>query len=369
MLRRVCLVLLPCLLHLALGRPCPAQSDSGTQPQSAPELKLRPTSVPETKQAANQVKEGRIHLDVRVTDGSGKPVTGLTREDFTLLDNNRTQPILSFSEADDQLPNSAPPAEVILLIDTVNSGLVQVDLVRNAIEKFLRQNGGKLAQPTSVFWFTDAGVKVMPKPTRDGNALANMVQQIDPSIHSIRSAAGSEALLERLQLSVRSLSLIVNNEIKKPGRKILIWTGPGWPLMAGEPTLYSARSHQLNFDSIVLLSAGLRQSRMELCGPGAGSDYYVKDFLKGVKTAREAGSGDLALQVLAVQSGGRTLDAGNGSQLVNGISECASEAGSFYTLSFDPPRPDHAEEYHDLKIRIDKPGLNARTTTGYYGEQ
>jgi len=305
-------------------------------------------------------------LDIVVTDAAGKLVSGLDRKDFSLLDDNRAQPILSFKAVDGV--NPAAPTEVILLIDTVNTGIGQLDRIREGIGKFLRQNGGRLANPTSLFWFTDAGVKVQPRPSMDGNALADMVRQIPPGVHTIPQAAGSEALLERLQLSVRTLSLITENELKKPGRKLLIWTGPGWPLLAREAAVYSARGHQLNFDSILSLSSGLRQARIEICSPGAGSEFYVKDFLKGVKTAREAGSGNLALQVLSVQTGGITLDPGNGSRLVDEIGECAADAGAFYTLSFDPPKAEHQDEYHDLKVVIDRPALKARTRTGYYDQ-
>jgi hypothetical protein len=37
-------------------------------------------------------------------------------------------------------------------------------------------------------------------------------------------------------------------------------------------------------------------------------------------------------------------------------------------LSFDPPRADRANEYHDLKVQVGKPGLVARTSTGYYNQ-
>ena len=40
----------------------------------------------------------------------------------------------------------------------------------------------------------------------------------------------------------------------------------------------------------------------------------------------------------------------------------------FYTLSFDPPYAAQPDEYHDLKVQIEAPGLSARTTTGYYDQ-
>jgi len=355
--------LFACLCALALMRQGAAQSSAASQSEPErkdPDLKQRPASQPGAVLAA----EGKIRVDVVVTDNAGKPVDGLNREDFSLLDNGQSQPILSFSAHH----GGASSVEVILLIDTVNTGVGTLDRIREGIGKFLRQNDGHLAHPTSLFWFTDAGVKIQPKPTMDGNALAELVHHVTPGVHTIPQASGSEALLERLQLSVRTLSVIADNELRKPGRKLLIWTGPGWPLLSAEPTLYSARGHELNFETILSLSSGLRQARMEICGPGAGLKFYVKDFLKGVRTPKQASSGDLALQVLAVASGGFTLDPGNGSRLVDQINECATDAGPFYTLSFDPPKAEYADEYRDLAVQIAKSGMKARTSTGYYDQ-
>jgi hypothetical protein len=40
----------------------------------------------------------------------------------------------------------------------------------------------------------------------------------------------------------------------------------------------------------------------------------------------------------------------------------------YYTLSFDPPMTEHADDYHDLKVMVDRPKLTARTNTGYYNQ-
>ena len=40
--------------------------------------------------------EGKIKLDVLVIDDAGQPVAGLEQKDFTLLDNKKPRPILSF---------------------------------------------------------------------------------------------------------------------------------------------------------------------------------------------------------------------------------------------------------------------------------
>jgi hypothetical protein len=54
--------------------------------------------------------------------------------------------------------------------------------------------------------------------------------------------------------------------------------------------------------------------------------------------------------------------------LAGEFDKCIEDAAPYYTLSFDPPRPEKPDEYHDLKVQIAKPGLTARTSTGYYDQ-
>src|ERR1035438_1119030 len=91
-----------------------------------------------------------------------------------------------------------------------------------------------------------------------------------------------------------------------------------------------------------------------------------KGYLKGVPSARQADTGNLALKVLALQSGGRVLGPDN--DLAGQINRCVAEANAFYTISFNPAAATHQDEYHDLKVEVEKPGLTVRTTSGYYNQ-
>jgi hypothetical protein len=70
--------------------------------------------------------------------------------------------------------------------------------------------------------------------------------------------------------------------------------------------------------------------------------------------------------VLVTQTGG--LIQGPDNDLVSQINRCIDDANVFYRTSFNPPVPEHPDEYHDLRVVVDKPGLTVRTTTGYYNE-
>jgi hypothetical protein len=76
----------------------------------------------------------------------------------------------------------------------------------------------------------------------------------------------------------------------------------------------------------------------------------------------------LALAVLAVQSGGLVLNGSNDlpAAMANEIAQSAGDARSFYVLTFQAAQAEHANEYHNLQVKIDQPGVTARTRTGYY---
>jgi VWFA-related protein len=317
--------------------------------------------------------DGRIQLDVLVTDPAGKPVPGLEPQDFKLLDDNEPTKILSFRSFDGIKVKPNPPVEVILLFDTVNLPFQQVAFTRQEIEKFLRQNGGHLAQPVSIMVLTDAGLRIQPRPSVDGNALVTVLDQIKSGIHSIYGAMGSDGDLQRFQLSLRQMANIAENEASRPGRKLLIWVGPGWPMLNSNRFSFSDKDQLQYFDTIVELANKLREARTavysvspENVGSGGQLGFMYQDFLKGVPSARKADTGDLALKVLAMHSGGRILGPDN--NLAEQIVNCISDANAFYTISFNPPHAEHADEYHDLKVVLGNPGLSTRTNTGYYND-
>ncbi|MDE3187873.1 MAG: VWA domain-containing protein, partial [Acidobacteriota bacterium] len=181
--------------------------------------------------------------------------------------------------------------------------------------------------------------------------------------------------LERLQLSLKQLGTIAVNEGRKPGRKQLIWIGPGWPMLESAANdYYSERDQRLYFRSIVDLSTWLREARMTLYSVQPADmnadtprrDFVYQTYLKGVRSAREADTGNLALKVLVTQTGGLILGPDN--DLAGQLNRCVADANAFYTISFDPPKAAYADEYQALKLTVNRPGLTVRTNASYYNQ-
>jgi len=363
-----CLALVFCFPALGWAQQSSSPTASVAQPAATPTAQA--PALTQRLAPAPAAAEGRIKLDVVVTDRSGKPVSGLDLNDFTLLDNNQPGKILSFRAFDGTVQKADPSVEVILLIDTVNVEFQTISITRQQIESFLLQNGGHLAAPTSIFLMTNDGVSAQSEPSTDGNALAGELKQVEARLRTIGRSAGAWGAVERFEFSLKMLTAIANTEATKPGRKLLIWAGPGWPMLNELRFDTTAKGQRQLFDSIVGLSTRLRQARIALYSVAMGlpnfGTFLYQGYLKGVKTADKANAPNLGLKVLATQSGGRVLSPSN--DLTGEIDSCVQDAGAFYMLSFDPPRADRANEYHDLKVQVGKPGLVARTSTGYYNQ-
>jgi hypothetical protein len=113
--------------------------------------------------------EGLIKLDVVVTDAAGNPVSGLGEADFNLIENGRPQNILSFQAFTGRGGGSEPPVKIILLIDTIELAESLAREERLAVMSYLRQGGGRLDRPVSVFLLADTGLWTVA-PSGDGTS-------------------------------------------------------------------------------------------------------------------------------------------------------------------------------------------------------
>ena len=319
---------------------------------------------------------GLLQLDVVVTDAAGKPVTGLQAKDFTLLDNGQPIKIVSFQPNGGALGRPESPVAVVLVLDMLElpRNLVLDEL--NSVQAFLRRNGGHLAQPISVFTLLETGLWQIGDASRDGNLLAQQVAH-NTAFRLIRSFTRSQAVggaesgasADRPWLkALKSLGEIATAERRAPGRKLLLWIGPGDG--AGSGSVGNLTGPRENtFDTICWFSTLLREARMSLYNFSLGeinpSEFYLA-YVPGVRVDAKVSAANLDRKVLAVQSGGRVLN--RSFDLVAEMESCTDHANAFYTVTFDPPPAGRMDDYHTLKVQIDQPGLTVRSNTGYYDQ-
>ncbi len=329
---------------------------------AAPAQQRQPT----TSKPGPSASSGRIQLDVVVSTKSDQPVTGLPQQVFTILDNKSPRPISSFKV----VTPAQEPVEVIVLIDTVNAPYQTVSYMRDETVKFLQANEGTLAHPTSIAFLTDHGLDIDNAFSANGNAISDVLEHHAIGLRSI-TRASQWGGLERLNICLNDLHQLVTYASTLPGRKLILYISPGWPLLSGPSTDLDSRQQQHIFDDVVFLSSQLRQANIMLydVNPFGVSESmmaanYYESFLKGITKLADAQYADLSLQVLAIQSGGLTIT--SNSDVTGNIQKCLTDANSWYEITFDPLPADKPNEYHHIEVKIDQPGLVARTRTGYY---
>ncbi len=328
---------------------------------------------------------GLIRVDIAVTSKAGKPVTGLSEKDFTLLDNNQQQKIVTFQAFNGGI-QPASSLEVVLVIDELNmvpnadlgnDNREFSDAVRE-VDKFLHSHGGILQHPTILYRLTEHGLFASPHASIDGNELADEIEKgarfrrIWPSpviAKDVVNLAVGGGVSARISKSLIALGSIAIEERRKPGRKLMFWIGNGWQIE-------NRKANGISDFSIELLTR-MREARINLWGssewplydssgkPAPVTDYAMKEFLKGPKPD-SIDFAYLSLPVIAARSGGSMLDTSR--NLAALIDEQVREESRYYSITFDPPRTNQIDEYHHLQIEIDKADITPHSCEDYYDE-
>lgn len=311
---------------------------------------------------------GQISIDVEVTDKSGKPVAGLGQADFTLLDNNQPASLLNF-QAIDAKGATADRVHVVIVLDAINIPIMAIAREREQLTEFLKQNGGELSNPASIAILADTGLKAAQGSTRDGNALLAVLEKTQSELRTIGRSGGFWGDSERLQSSLTQLSQLVSFESSQSGRKLIVFLSPGWPLLPRAGDEAGMKQRIALFNNIVQLENSLREGNITLysldpSNIGSSDAFYYQTFLKPVTKVIQAEYAHLGLQVLAVHSGGLAQVTGN--DILGDLNRAFLDATQYYTLTFPAPAPGKNTDYHALRVQVDKPGLVARTSAGYY---
>ena len=307
-----------------------------------------------------------IHLTVQVETKSGMPVPGLAQSNFTLLDGAATAPIKSFQP----LTATQEPVEVILVFDALNARFDTVAAERTQIEPWLRSKGANLPVPFSVAVLTEKGITTMKSFSRDGNGLAQTIEANTPGLREITRASGFWGAEQRLTISLRAIDQLIAYAGTQPGRKLIFFVSPGWPILSGPGVNLTGAQEDHIFSTITQFSRAMRNANVTLyslnplgAGEALGRVDYYEGFLKGVSKPSQTDVGDLAVQVLALQSGGLALNSTGVSDMVE---RCLADGKSWYELSFEPAPADKSNEYRRIQVKVDRPDVKARTRNGYY---
>ncbi|MGA7242370.1 MAG: hypothetical protein WBX19_04265, partial [Terracidiphilus sp.] len=277
----------------------------------------------------------RISLIVQVTDSSGKPITGLKAEDFSLLDNQKLTSTASFREFEE--PAGTASAHVLLVLDAINDGGSSIGHVKKDLEKFLAQDHGPLPIPITLVFASGAGA-TESQPSTDRSVVAKQLAEfarlpreaacdqahfiegsrMDGQVMGSQPIGNNSAeeradcMISHFTESVNAIRSLIAEQKNVRGRAILLWTGRGWPLLADFGT--QAEAQRGNYrDVLVELTTNLREAQVTLDAVSWGDFETPRNVRKPImsvtasapSTLDEIAEITMALPALAHQNGGQ----------------------------------------------------------------
>ena len=341
-----------------------------------------PRLIPRTHDEREQrfVAQHRIILNVHVTDAAGAPQPGLAQSDFTLYDNNRPRTLVSFRSVE----GNTGDAHVIVVLDALNNFTGRLRSFHKDVEKFLKDGSGPLPLPVAIGVFSGYGIQV-GESSRDRSVLladlaahasdlhatgcithierpANMTAPFTPGgLGGMRAESPQELACknDRFLQSINALSQLARSQVDVPGRLILIWLGPGWPMLTDRAFAPDPPDLKQNFfDQIVSLSMLLREAQVTIDAIGSPDESINPDtpnvrdslFFAGVTDAEQASAADFGLHVFAHQTGGRIST--DLKDVAGQIGACIQDGELYYVLAFDAPPAAGFGEFHTLAVKV-----------------
>jgi VWFA-related protein len=350
----------------ATPQPAPAAPSSASSQQSASPGYAGPVFNTTTR---------NVILDAVVTDKTGNVVTGLTRNDFVIREDNAPQEIQSFdavtagTSAEDATPHT------ILLVDELNTHFEDMAYTRYSINRLLHHDGVKLQQPTALYILSNDGLHVLENYTRDPAAIDAALRS-HKAVLPWRLQYNFYLGMERINMSMTALQQIAMANTGTPGHKNIVWISPGLPLFT--MLRMSAEGEKQLFDAIRHLSDQLLKARISIYsidprGVQSGAlptniarnNFAYAAYLDGLTQTNEAAFGNLAIQTLATQTGGHAFFGRN--DVDREIATSLTDGNTYYTLAYSPSNKDFHGEFRKLKITvIQRPDLKVQTRDGYY---
>ena len=266
-----------------------------------------------------------VSLNVTVMDGT-KYVTGLQQEDFDVYEDGAKQ-ALSFFSAVQQ------PIALAILLDTSNSMEDKIATAQEAATGFVRRM--KKDDVIEVIEF-NSQVRIPQPFTNDMNALERAIRQT--------TVNGSTSLYNAIYVSLRGLKDQRAKNAEEIRRQAIV------VLSDGDDT-----SSVIEYDDVLDLA---KRSETAIYAIG------LRQQESGRGKFKEA---EFVLRQLSQETGGRAFFPTSVGELPKIYEQISDELASQYTMAYSSKNPMHNGAWRRIDVRVNKPGLSARTRRGYYG--
>jgi VWFA-related protein len=302
-----------------------------------------------------------VLVDVVVTGKNGDYVPDLAARDFRIWEDNKEQPIRSFSLETDS--SAAEPRRLVLFFDNIGMNATEQASARQAAAGFIDSNAGSNRLIAVVSF--DGGFHVLQGFTANAEALKRAVAGAMPFTASnsggtrISDAPEAAARARGLIQSVASLARNLN---AVPGRKIIV-------LLTGQPSIAAAQESDVT--SLVQIGNRSNVAVYPVLQGGAVPDSTDTQAVVGVPRGRSAPRNpvvdsqpqdDSLAFTIARGTGGFVASRSN--DILAEMQKIGAEQNQYYVLGYTPL--DSKEGLcHTLRVKVDRGGTVTRVRSSY----
>jgi Ca-activated chloride channel family protein len=277
-----------------------------------------------------------VRVFVTVTDGDGRLVTTLVRDDFEVRDDGKPQPITLF----DSTPQ---PVRLIVMLDVSGSMEGNLPLLRAAAEQLFARLRPDDGARVGTFGHE---IAIGSSFTRNADELrAALPNTIAPDAPTPLWRAIDEALDTFGEEGEQRRVILVLSDGKDSGP-----IGFRQRFVSQAEVIDRARG-----DDVMVYAIGMRSRGRRPIQPGIGAG--------GLQAMLTADLPDPGLARVAQETGGGYTEIRFGQDLGAAFAQVADELHSQYLIGFSPPKRDG--KVHDIQVRVSQRGLKPRARKSY----
>ncbi|MPZ18195.1 MAG: VWA domain-containing protein [Luteitalea sp.] len=305
-----------------------------------------------------------INVTATVTDGDGRFVSGLRKEDFTVFEDDEAQTITHFSA-------ERVPVSLGLVVDTSNSMAGEkIVAARRALARFLERLGPDDEVFISIF---GDQVEELHDWSRDRASLREALRQLRPQGGTALYDGVSDAVEKAQSGRNRKKAVVVLSD----GNDTTSHTSVGdlkTLIQQSEVLVYAIGIEGNGGSSFTLMGGGGGGQQFPPIGrpfpvPGGRPQWpptrRPPTMPRGRVMRGDYGLNVRALREFADQTGGRTEIVSEFDDIDPAVASIADELSRQYLLAYAPPRSEKDGKWHTIRVEVDKRGHTVRARRGY----
>ncbi len=298
---------------------------SPARPQSVAQKSDNPPQQPPTRLSDQtyRVSVDLVNIFCSVWDrNTNSFVTNLTRDDFTVLEDNQKQEIRNFNR------ETNLPLTIALLMDTSQSVAPKLKFEQDAATGFF-YSVLKDKDRAMLLEF-DSGVTLVQDFTSDPNKMAKQIK--------VLRAAGGTALYDAIYLACDE------KLIRETGRKAIVILSDG-----------EDQSSKMTFDQA-----------LEMALKAEATIFSISVNRGGFFGVGDTKNGDRVLKQLADETGGRSFFPFKVDELDDAFRQISQELRSQYNIGYLSSNTKRDGTYRKVEIKVGERGLKLSYRKGYY---